>query len=379
MNSKERVAVALRGGKPDRVPIVPVFDIGYICRSTGRDLRVWDTCGGNELITAIEECFLRHRDLDGLHVCSGCRADKARHLRVEKFSTYWRVTNTRTGEQWGMLPDGNSCQPDGTLRPHDQSSDSSDSKIKNANDIQRLIPAAPTEIEIEASGRFGPLRNLVRKYPDRHYSCPSHSLMNSALGACGGFLPGLIMLATERSLFERLLRRCAEYQCACVAAAKKAGADSVWMICFYTGADTISPKDYAEIVFPCEQEICREAKHQGLFVLDWYLGDLMPNLEQVMKLPIDALVLEQGRKGYEIDPVKLRPLVGPKFCLFGYVFENDLCTFNRQGLTQEFSRQVAGAGLAGAFIAGSPIIPPDANPDAVDFYFKEVRRLGEYR
>lgn len=88
------------------------------------------------------------------------------------------------------------------------------------------------------------------------------------------------------------------------------------------------------------------------------------------------LVLEQGRKGYQIDPVEIRKHVGPKFCLFGFGFEQDYCTFNHEGLTGELQRQIAGAGLHGAFIAGSPIIPPDANPDAVDFYFSEARRLG---
>ena len=376
MTSNQRVAIALRGGKPDRVPIVPIFDAGYICRSTGRDLRVLGTCSGAERIAAIEECFLRHPGLDGLHVNSGCSEHRGRNLRIEKLSTHWRITNTDTGEQWGLRPDASACQSDGALQPHEEIQEP---RVNGVEDVCRLIPAPPTAAEIEASGRFGPLRHLVAKYPDRHYSYPSHSLMGVALDACGGFAAGLTLLATDRRLFEKLLRRWAEHECAIVASAKDAGADSMWLISYFAGADTISPRDYAELVFPCELEICREARRQGLFVLDWYLGDLMPNLDQVMKLPIDALVLEQGRKGYEIDPVRLRPLVGHRFCLFGYVFERDLCTFNRQGLSLEFSRQLSGAGLDGAFVAGAPIIPPDANPEALDFYFQEVHRLGKYR
>jgi uroporphyrinogen-III decarboxylase len=376
MNSKQRVALALRGGRPDRVPIVPIFDAGYICRSTRRDPRVLSTCGAAERIRAIEECFLRHSQLDGLHVNSGCSEHRGRNLRIEKLSTHWRITNTDTGEQWGLRPDATACQPDGTLRPPEEPRQP---RISDADDVQRLIPAPPTPEQIEASGRFGPLRHLVANYPDRHYSYPSHSLMGVAIDACGGFAAGLTLLATRRELFEKLLRRWAEHECAVVESARKAGADSMWLISYFAGADTISPRDYADLVFPCELEICREAKRQGLFVLDWYLGDLMPNLEQVMKLPIDALVLEQGRKGYQTDPVKLRPLVGPGFCLFGYVFERDLCTSNREGLSQEFTRQLAGAGLDGAFVAGAPIISSDVSPEALDFYFQQVRRLGEYR
>jgi len=89
-------------------------------------------------------------------------------------------------------------------------------------------------------------------------------------------------------------------------------------------------------------------------------------------------VLEQGRKGYDIDPVEIRQRVGPKFCLFGFGYENDYCTFNRAGLTGELQRQIKGAGLDGAFIAGTPIMPPNALPAAVDYYFSEARRLGDY-
>jgi hypothetical protein len=145
-----------------------------------------------------------------------------------------------------------------------------------------------------------------------------------------------------------------------------------------TGADTISPRDYAEIVFPCEEKICRTAKDEGLYALHWFLGDLMPVLDKVLELPIDALVLEQGRKGYEKDPVEIRKRVGPDLCIFGYAFENDFCEFNREGLLVELGRQIEGAGSNGAFVVGTPIMPPNARPEAVDFYFEQARRLGNY-
>ena len=118
------------------------------------------------------------------------------------------------------------------------------------------------------------------------------------------------------------------------------------------------------------------SKAAGLFVLHWYLGDLMPMLDKVMELPIDALVLEQSRKGYQIDPVAIRRRVGDDFCLFGFGFENDYCTFDRQGLSNEIRRQIEGAAINGAFIVGTPIMPPNAQPEAVDFYFAEARHIG---
>ena len=56
----------------------------------------------------------------------------------------------------------------------------------------------------------------------------------------------------------------------------------------------------------------------------------------------------------------------------------DYCTFNRKGLSSELARQIRGAGSEGAFVVGTPIMPPNAQPEAVDFYFAEARRMGVY-
>lgn len=45
MTPKKRVEIALRGGKPDRVPIFPIYDMGYVTRSIARDQREWITGG----------------------------------------------------------------------------------------------------------------------------------------------------------------------------------------------------------------------------------------------------------------------------------------------------------------------------------------------
>lgn len=379
MTPKERVAVALRGGKPDRIPIVPIYDMGYICNRLGIDQRRWNLCGADEKIRIIEESFHLHDGLDGFFVHAGNNDEAADFLHVEECAGHWRVTDTRTGEAWGLLDDCSRCSADGHPLPRQGDALTWESRIQTEADIDRLVGPVPTPGDIEAGGRFWPLRRLAAKYPDCHFSFQSGTPMVFALNACGGFVEALTMLATEPALYAKVLARVTGQQCALMAAGKAAGADSTWFTCYYTGADTIAPETYAQLIFPFEREICREAKRQGLFVLDWYLGDLMPNLDTVLELPIDALVLEQGRKGYDIDPVEIRRRAGPDFCLFGFGFENDYCTDDRDGLSRELARQIAGAGRDGAFVAGTPIMPPNARPEAVDFYFAEARRLGAYR
>ena len=376
MTPRQRVEIALEGGKPDRVPVVPIYDFGYLMKSIGRDPREYCTHNAAERIQAAEESFLRH-EVDGIFVHGGTNDSWAKAHKVEKFADYWLITQTDTGEQYRLQPDGWRARADGTKIPRAPSAGGV-SRIQTQEDVDRLAPRSPAPESIEASGRFSTMRHLAEKYPDHHFSFQTGSPMVPAVDLCGGLVEGLLTMATDRDLFRQLIERAAKAQCAHMKPGKDAGARSTWFTSYYMAADTISPKDYAELVFPYELEVCQAAKDAGLYVLNWFLGDLMPILDKVMELPLDALVLEQGRKGYEIDPVKIRERVGPEFCLFGFGLENDYCTFNRRRLSEEFERQFEGAGKDGAFIAGTPIMPPNADLDAVEFYFAEARRIGQY-
>ena len=376
MIPKERVRTALEGGKPDQVPIVPIYDFGYMMRSTGRDIREWVTASAQDRIDVIEESFLLH-DVDGYFVHVGCNDDWVNSHAVEKRDTYWMVTGLETGERYRLLPDGSRAEADGTPITRGLASGGV-SKIQTWEDLDRELPAPHTQADVAASGALCPLRHLVLKYPDHHFSVQAGTPMVYALNACGGYVEGLLTMASNRPLFRDLLSRCAENQYARIAEGHAVGAHSLWFTSYYTGGDTISPRDYAELVFPFDYEICQAAKARGMYVLHWYLGNLMPVLDIVMQLPMDALVLEQGRKGYQTDPVEIRKRVGPRFCLFGFGYENDYCTDNREALSGELKRQIAGAGREGAFVVGTPIMPPNALPEAVDFYFSEARRLGRY-
>ena len=364
----------LGGGKPDHLPVMPIYDIGYVYRSLGKDQREYFTGSGAERIAVIEENFRLH-DVDGFFVHYGCNDNWRDSHEVEKRMDYWLVTHKATGIQQRLLPDCCWAEADGTpiLRAP---SAGGVSRITNENDVDEHVPKAPTAAKLQANGTFDPLRHLVGKYSDHHFSFQTNTPMTTALKCCGGYVEGLVTMKDKPKLFEKILQRCAESVIAYIAPGRNAGARSTWFTNYYTGADTISPQDYAEIIFPYDLAICKAAKAAGLFVLHWYLGDLMPMLDKVMELPIDALVLEQSRKGYQIDPVAIRRRVGDDFCLFGFGFENDYCTFDRQGLSNEIRRQIEGAAINGAFIVGTPIMPPNAQPEAVDFYFAEARHIG---
>jgi len=377
MTGKERLETAVRGGKPDRVPVCPIYDIGYIAAGVGLSPRDILMATREQYADIVEHGFVRH-DVDGCYVHGGTAGNwNSEHTILDQSGDAWLVEDNETGARYRLLPDCSRLTPEGKPIPRNESR-AGVSRIQSLRDIDRLPRPDPSDADFDAAGSLAPLQRLVRKYPDHHFSFQTGSPMVRALQICGGYVEGLTTLASDRTLFREILSVGSLYDCALARSGKRAGACSTWFTSYYTGADTISPRDYAEIVFPYEYEVCRAAKDAGLYVLNWFLGDLMPILDKVMQLPIDALVLEQGRKGYDIDPVAIRKRVGPRFCLFGFAFENDFCTFRRDLLSSELARQIESAGHDGAFVAGTPIMPPNANPDAVDFYFAEARRLGRY-
>lgn len=374
MNPGERIQVALSGGKPDRVPILPIYDKGYVFASIGRDPREFLTAPAAERLAVIEQNFLRHA-VDGLFVYEGTNDDWARRHEVDKAaaSEYWLVTDKATGKQRRLLP--NSAWLDADGRPLVKA-EAAESRIRSSADIPRYTVRPYTEAELERIGFFAPLALLSAKYPEHYFCFPVHSPMVYAVGACGGYAAALLLLAENPVLFREIMEYSLEYALALLQPARKAGARAAWFISYHTGADTISPRTYAEVVFPVESRFCRRAAEEGLAVINWFLGDLQPILATVLRLPINALALEQGRKGYSLDPVEIRKRVGNKICLIGYTPENTLTAFDRAGIIGETRRQIEGAGAEGAFIAGTTIVPADVRPEALDCCFNEVRRYG---
>jgi hypothetical protein len=189
MRPKERIELALLGKKPDRVPMMPIYDIGYIMNRIGQDPREYRTASADEFARIIERSFLLH-EVDGLFIHRGVSAQWRNRHRVEKQRDKWAVVDKLTGDQTYLLPDGTFVDSAGVL-----CTTGNDSIISTSEDLDRVIPAPLTVAEIEANEQFDALRRITAMYPDYHFSFQSTSPMVHAIRACGGFVNGLITMA----------------------------------------------------------------------------------------------------------------------------------------------------------------------------------------
>ena len=376
ISGKERMSVALSGGKPDRVPVFAIYDNSYLSTCMSKDPRLFFTASSKERDLLIEESFLRH-ELDGFFVWEGTSDEWSNCHEIEKKSGYWLVTDVRDGIKKRLLPNCTWLNEDGSAASKCDIF-AGEPRIKNENDIYKFISKPYLGNENELKHWFSPIKHLSSKYNDHHFSFHIPTPMAESIDVCGGYVEGLMMLASDIKLFRKILRASLDRQISRLKPGKESGGNSILFTSYYTGADTISPQIYSEEIFPIERELCEEAKSLGLYVMNWYLGDLMPMLDKVMQLPIDALVLEQGRKGYDIDLGTIRKKVGQKCCLFGYCYESDLVEFNKDNIAVTFEKQFNEAGLEGAFVAGTPIVPTNAAPEAVEYYINQVKLKGQY-
>jgi len=98
------------------------------------------------------------------------------------------------------------------------------------------------------------------------------------------------------------------------------------------------------------------------------------------ELGMDALTLEEGRKGEPIDIAQVREIMGSKQCIFGnFDAENVLLRGTRDDIEREVIRQIDSAGRDGAFImgTGSPVCD-NTDPKQIDMFIQLTRQHGIY-
>ena len=97
--------MALAGGRADRVPIVPIYDRGYILGLMGRDQRDNLVCSPEQWAELQEQVLLRH-PTDGVFVHTSPDREWLELQQVERLEDHWRVTDAKTGVRYKAMPDG---------------------------------------------------------------------------------------------------------------------------------------------------------------------------------------------------------------------------------------------------------------------------------
>ena len=134
-----------------------------------------------------------------------------------------------------------------------------------------------------------------------------------------GFQGMMVMMREKPELFAYLMERRGRQRMEMLKGLAAAGVQYLWLEECLSSADLISPRDYERFAFATAGPYIAEAKRLGLTVILYYCGDVIPRLPWLKRLGMDALAVEESKKGFSVDIADVIAAVGDTCCVFGNV------------------------------------------------------------
>lgn len=197
----------------------------------------------------------------------------------------------------------------------------------------------------------GPGRTL---FPIRHVGSPFWLCYG-----LWGFEGLMTLVADDPDLVRHACSRLLETSVREARRAAALGAEGIWVEECLT--DMLAAADYRRLAVPFLDALLREIRALGMRSIYYYCGDPAGKWEPILSLPVDALALEEGKKGFRIDIEDVVDRVGGRMCLLGNLDAVHLLPqADEPELEAEIGRQIrAGRRNRGRFLMslGSPVTP----------------------
>lgn len=158
---------------------------------------------------------------------------------------------------------------------------------------------------------------------------------------------------------QNLLSACRGSAFARVKASRLCGADGFIFSLGYGGAmDLISPALTRRIHLDPWIEFFDQIRRIGMFPVGYFLGNVLPYMDIIMETRPAGVLIEESKKGFNLDPVAIRKRLPSEIVLFGNVDSLLLLNGTPHKIEAEVRRQ-ARARDYGPFVFdnGSPICP----------------------
>lgn len=332
---KERVLTALSRGKPDRIPTFEWF----IDTAVSVPL-----CGSDDPIEVA-----RRLDLDGVNI----RPDYERHWKDERtYVDEWGIEKTVTED---VLP------------------------VVTKSPITDIASHASFDFpKPDAPGRFKNLERAVDRFGDERAVVLNLRDGISDMRDLLGYENALMMLLTDKDHYVDLLQRVVEFNLTLAELAVKrfgirilATTDDI-----ATGrGPIISPKVYADVIFPFFKEIAEGYRSLGLFFIKHSDGDIRPYLDLWLEAGIDCLDPIDPCGGLDMGEMKKR--YGDRICLKGNIdCTGNLCDGTPEDVEEEVRICIEKGGPDGLIVSSSNTIHRGVKPQNYRAMIDAVRKYG---
>jgi uroporphyrinogen-III decarboxylase len=372
MTSRERMAVAMRHGTPDRVPVMCQLALGHYFLHGGRDKTVvWhDTEAFADVLIALQ----RRYGFDGVLVNLPGR-DPDWRSQIAEIRETGRDRHVVWTNGWITISPGDD-------NPHVFTPDRKTQPVWRLGDLDpdRLYYFEPHESGGRRPGEGGPER---WSFPPFHWDtlalvrerCPDVSVHGEVFSPFSQFVEMLgvheAMVALRRDGGK--VRACLGALCrgtqALMDGHARAGADAVLVSSAYAGGGFISPDDYRQFVLPCERQVIGafRAAHPGVPVYTHtcgLLGDRLELLEETGTQGIDTL--DPPPLG-DVDLADAKARVGGRLFLKGNVDPvNTVLRGTPERCREDARQRIAIAAPGGGYILSTACsVAPHAPPENV--------------
>jgi uroporphyrinogen-III decarboxylase len=340
MNSKERLQNAIAGQPTDVPAVAPAYLSLYLDEQIQRLYR-----GAYEPVTGAAErsaCPIDHAEdsrfrakailrayevfeeqPDWIHTQPGETRAWAERGEMRFAEGRWAYADKETGETQDMDEAGRLMLPTATRYAYRVRTSKADlwdesAGLRTRADVDALLPIRTTD-ELEAQGVFDVTQILAEQVGHRlPLSCIAPTPFWSAYGLLG-FQGMMVMMRENPTLFAYLMERRGQQKMEMLRGFARAGVQYVWIEECLSSADLISPRDYERFAFATAGPYIEQARGLGLTVILYYCGDVIPRLPWLKRLGMDALAVEESKKGFSVDIADVIAGVDGACCVFGNV------------------------------------------------------------
>jgi uroporphyrinogen-III decarboxylase len=375
LTGKERMETVLKGGVPDVCPVAPVFwGAEYVWKVTGKSLL--EQMHGKDPGSpeaALRLCARHPADWILLTVTDGDGWLEGKQVSVHQGRTF--IHDPATKEDFEFDSAGHLLRKPG--EPPQSIRAQARTEVTSRKDVERLFPHPKSGQSEKDKTRVS---HVVGKVGKKIFVCASE--ISPFVDACYrlGAETAMQKLAEDSSLFLYAADISLEIQRARIHNLRDTGAHGVLIAESYASCDMISPEQYRRCAFPYQKEMIKIIHECGMYAVLLSTGNLMPILADITELDADALIVEESRKGWEMEIGHVREAYGPGKCLFGNVSsERLLGAGDIHGTYRETFHQIESAGKQGCFVVsnGASPICDTTHPVAIDIMI-EASHLYRY-
>lgn len=293
---------------------------------------------------------------DWIHVpACASREERAAWQLEEQRDGVFRV-NRRTGESLRLeRPLVGGWAPSGAAHSHHP-----DAMPSTPAEIDALLPPAPPidGAAYRREGRADAADLLRREFPDLY----PLGYVASPLWSCyalWGFEDLMVRIAESPDLVRHAAERFLDRAVGVVRAQAALGAAGVWIEECMT--DMIHPEAFRSLNLPLLRRLCAEIRGCGMKAIYYYCGDPWDKLGLLLDAGADALSLEEGKKGFEIDIADVAEAARGRCAILGNLDAiGVLQAGTEEALRREIGRQAAAGRRNGrrfVMSLGSPVTP----------------------